>query len=296
MTNFLDYNDLKINIISMDYVKEIKYNDDGYYAIKTNKFKGFYNVEQWFSDFIELGKMVYENKTLSKYIEPIIFRDTVQVYKYDRLILKRDIIKDEHINPIIKDWCEKNPVTLIEPNSTIDYRNGTKIEVFTLLDMAVFSYLVLSALNNYYLKKTKKEEFEKGNRILFSSFTEIEDGKLDGFYETITDIISHYEYNYSVNYRPNAKNIDDYRPLLRETTDLSFNSTSKKLELVRIFENIYSIFFLITKIQIYAFNNGNRTFNICRCGNVIIGKAKHCDSCRRVIDRERHSKKNTPTK
>lgn len=279
-TSFLDLSNLQIRIRSLDYAKDISITEKGNYYCNATHFTNCYNLEEWFQKFIELGKNIYN--TDNNYVEKIIYRDCIKVYKIDRLLLKKEALADDKVGELIKIWCEdKQFPVYFKPDGPENYKDNNEIEIFALLDMAVFSYLTLSALNNYYLKKENYDDYIKGNKIEFSTFTEIKDEKLYDFLTRITDIISEYE----------RKIYSNKRPILQESTSLTFNESSKKCEFTRVFENIYSIFWLTVKSQIFAMTNGNEIFHICKCGSVILGKAENCPDCRRDKDRERKKRK-----
>lgn len=277
-TSFLDLPDLKIRVRSLNYAKDVSNTESGNYYCNETHFTNNYDMEYLFQEFIELGKNIYNSN--NDFIDKIIFRESIKVYKTDKLILKRDVLIEDNILKLVKDWCKKCPV-YFKLDGPEDYRNNNEIEIYALLDMAVFSYLTLSAINNYFLKKKDYDEYLKGNQIEFSTFTEIQDSKLYDFLATITDIVSEYE----------RRIYNNNRPLLQESTALTFNETSKKCEFTRVFENIYSIFWLTVKAQIFTMTNGNEIFHICRCGSVVLGKSEHCQNCKMAKERERKQRK-----
>lgn len=296
-TNFLSLPDLKIRIKSVDYSKNIKEKNGKYYCSSNHAATNDFNMEVLFQEFQRLGKKIYE--TDNNFINVIPYRDTIQITRTNSLILKLEILNDDRIISIVKEWCANHPV-YFNPAGPEDYKDENEVEVFALLDMAVFSYLVLSSLNNYYIKKKSEraeidkrtrekfmKAYEKCNHISFDTFTETKD--LDKFLPLISNIMFEYERHYyvSINEQPHY---NYNRPLLFETTSLRFNDSTKECELERVFENIYSVFWITIKAQIFSMNNDNKLFGICRCGEVILGKSEHCEQCKKAIDRERKEK------
>lgn len=301
--DFLDLNDmdyLKIKVNNIGYAKDVNYIDGKFYAVKKGgEFKLKQTINELFKAFVKLGKETYN--LLPNEIEKINYKTAkticIEIHKYDRLILKKDILKNKKIVQLIEGWCKEFPVVFINSNLSESYTNGCRIEVFTLLDIAVFTYLVLSALNNQrYLrliengKKEYQKEFNNGNKITFDSFINTEGDSISEYYGILSNILSEYQYSHSVYYKPDAKDIIEYRPLLQETTDLTYNTNTYKWDLCRKFENIYSLFFLLLKVQIYAYDNNHKIFSVCNCGEIIEGKADLCENCRKRKDRERKRK------
>lgn len=296
-TNFLSLPDLKIRIKNLDYAKAVTTKNGKYYCSSTHNFENDFSMDILFQEFHRLGKQIYELD--NNFVEKIPYRDTIQIIRTNSLLLNPEILNDTRIIDLIRDWCSKHPV-YFNPEGPEDYKDDNEIEVFALLDMSVFSYLVLSALNNWHLKKksescetTKKErdkfakEYEKGNNISFDTFTETND--LYNFLSIISNVMFEYERHYYISINEQA-HYNYNRPLLFETTSLRFNSSSKECELERVFENIYSVFWFTIKAQIFAMTNNNKLFGICRCGEVILGKSHHCEPCKKIIDRERKEK------
>lgn len=277
--SFLDLADLNVRVRNMDYVKSLHRRNEQYFCSSNHitKKADYYSL---FEEFIELGKSIYDIG--GHYIDRILYRPSIQIYKTDKLLLKEEILCNDNVENVIKNWCASYPV-YFSTDGPENYKDENEIEIFTLLDMAVFSYLTLSALNNYYLRKHDEEDYQKGNKITFSSFTELKDDDLFEFLSTISNIMFQYE----------RKVYHNNRPLLQEITSLTFNELTKKCELERVFENVYSIFWIMLKAQIFSMTNESKVFHICRCGTIIFGKAEHCDSCKRIIDRERKQKEKT---
>ena len=280
---------LNVNVRDLTAVTNIEYDNGHWYAnsgneqLRKNILREIdnKNYKTIYEAFIRLGKELYDENIE---IRKIKYRPTIHILPCDFLILEKNKINDNIINTI-KNWCKKYPVTKKESN--ISNRNGhenqIEIEIFALMDIAVFSYLVLSSLNNYILIHSKQEkdikEYEHGNKIRFNDFTEIGEDNRDIFLGTIATIINQYETKiYDIN----------NRPLLQERTVLSYNDLSKEYDLTRVFENIYSLFWIMLKTQLFALSNDDKLFNICRCGEIIIGKAKRCTNCFLANDSERH--------
>lgn len=305
--DFLNRNDLVIDVKNKNWVENIKYSNGGYYGtLRKGKSENSEEIDFWFQDFIKLGKKIFEE--FPNYIRQIgyIYNPngmiTIDISYVDTLILDKQIINDSKLKPIIENWCKRHSVVLYPDSFQFNCKLGKRIEVDTLLDMAVFSYLVLSALNNHrYLKLIEqgydkyKKDYDKGNKITFSNIIKLNCNDIDDFYKIITNTISQYQRlhgTYFVGKMVNGKikNTDEFRPLIMESTELSYDDHSQRCKLARKFENIYSLFFLILKAQIYAFDNENTIFYICRCGSIIVGKSEHCDACKRAIDSERKRK------
>lgn len=283
--NFLDLNDLVIICNNLKYAKDIEYDNGHWYGIGSNQLDNI-DYSHLYEEFIKLGKEIYDN---NKCIKKIQYRDGIQILNCDYLILDKNYYNDS-IKESIINWCRKYPVTSKERDSysSLGHEHQDELEIFILIDISIFSYLVYSSFNNYLLVKEdgkQKDEYDKdideyskGNKIRFNDFMEIGENERDKFLAIITYIINHYE----------TKIYDKTnRPLLQERTFLKYNEISHNCEFTRVFENIYSIFWLLLKGQLYAMSNGNEIFHICRCGKVIPGKAKHCDACLKQIDRER---------
>lgn len=280
--HFLDTADLNIRVRKLDYVKNVHYNNYHYYCVKSGNTYGSIKLlgDEYFQSFIELGKEIYniDNKCINK----INFRETIKVYKIDSLFLNKDILRNDAIRKALEKYFEKSPVYITETlNRESKEAWDEEIEIYTLTDMAVFCFLVITSLNNYYLKKDDPKEYEEGNKIEFNNFTEIENDKLFDFLARISELINFYERNVYCN----------NRPLLRETTGLTFNERSKKMDFERVYDNIYSLYWVLFKAQIASMVNGNYLYRPCRCGTIIIDKSKHCGSCKKTLDRDRKTKK-----
>ncbi len=149
-------------------------------------------------------------------------------------------------------------------------------------------YLLLSAINNENIENidnyAKKKKLKiNSNGILYK---DIVDNYIDEyhFYGRIISYLNFYENNV----------LDPIRPIIKETTRLylveekdSKGNVSDKPKLTRCFENVYSFYFFVIKIAIYAYSNGFSIVNICGCGTVIDGKADLCPDCKRMFDVER---------
>lgn len=285
-TNFLDLDDLIIKVDNISYVKDIEYSNGHWYAIRNeelnkNKKVKYTDKKTLYENFVHLGKSLYDKY---KCIKKIQYREGVEIYNCDYLIFDKSFFNNK-IKETILNWCEDNPVAIIKDRdieNNVHHEHQDEIEIFVLIDIAIFTYLVLSSFNNWFLSKSKdekdQEEFERGNKIRFNDFIEIGEDERDKFLYIITRIITQYE--------TKIYNIDN-RPLLQERTTLTYNNDSHKCNFCRTFENIYSVFWIMLKGQLFAMSNGNEIFHICRCGNVITTKAKHCDTCLKQIDRER---------
>ena len=299
---FKDINNSKISFEHTFYVMKkdnnekinIKYQDGKIMAIPNTKQKVSisYN-DEWFKDYVGLGKKIYE--TFPNYIDKIVHQEGIYPLRYDRLILKKDILLDENIVPIIAKWCEKYPVYFLEENLSTDQGEEYPIEVFMLIDLATFAYLVLSAFNNEYNyeqmqagDKKCEEEYNKGNKIMFKDFMLIT-YKPD-IYRELADILKHYQENCAAKYTPvikdeNTRNEIYSRPILQDRPALLVVNSHASFE--KEFMNFYSLFFFSLKGQSAALINGTKYFRVCRCGNIIPGKAKHCEDCKISMERQR---------
>lgn len=285
-TNFLDIDELIINTANMKYVKDVEYSNGHWYAIdNSDKNKNldmkYFDYRKFYERFVNLGKQLYDNY---KCIKPIQYRDGIEIYNCDFLVFDKSFFNNK-IKSIILKWCESNPVAIIkdrELKNNAHHEHQDEIEIFALIDIAIFTYLVLSSFNNWFLSKSKDEkdqkDYECGNKIRFNDFMEIGEDERDKFLYIITHIINQYE--------TKIYNIDN-RPLLQERTTLTYNDVSHKCNFSRTFDNIYSVFWIMLKGQLFAMSNNNKVFHICRCGNVMVNKAKHCYTCLKQIDRDR---------
>ena len=313
--DFLKLNDLKIRIKNLAYVKDIEYSNNKWYGtiveVDCRQNDEINSYEDYYQNFIKLGKELYiKNHCIKKmtFIEKKMHIINKRVLKgatasfqmktlnCDYLILDKNLISETFINSI-KKWCESNPIPIKEGNiNERRYEPGhehqEELDVFVLADLAIFSYLVYSSFYNYLLANSKdekdQEEYNKSNKIRFNTFIDgLNENNRDAFLSYIVDVINQYERKiYNIN----------NRPLLQETTTLTYNEKSKTCSFSRTFENIYSIFWILFKGQIYALSNNNKisTFSICRCGNIIIGGSKHCEECKRAINAEEHRNSYVP--
>ena len=309
-SDLLNLQDLKIRIKSLVYIKDLEYENNHWYAtIKSYDSRlndEMNDYSEYFQRFISLGKEIYDN---NKCIKKMTYKDThmqvtnkkeltaitkasmqIETLNCDYLILDKNYYNESIFNSV-KKWCEKYPISLKEGNISYrqdspNHKNQEELDVFVFIDLAIFSYLVYSSFNNYLLEKSKnkkdQEDYECGSKIRFNDFIDgLSKDDRDKFLQYVVDVITQYErkiYN------------KDNRPLLQETTTLKFNDINKKCEFSRTYENIYSVFWLMLKGQIYAMSNGNEIFHICRCGNVIMNAAEHCDSCKKIMEKERKRK------
>lgn len=217
-----------------------------------------FSIEEHYQKFISLGKELYElNKDK---IEKLEYKDGAISFLVAKLIINKMNLESKEVT---KKWVENNPIYLID----IDQKHD-KIETDVLIDLAIFSYLVNSSLNNYY-------NGDYSNEISFETFTNLKKDKLENFYELISMIMKTYEIN--------AK--------FREQTEISYNTVSHKVEFARVYESIYSLYWFILKMQILCFSNGYKFINLCSCGNVIIGKATLCSPCNLAKDARRNREK-----
>jgi len=288
-TRFLDLNDLIIKIENISYVKDIEYSNGHWYAIRNeelNKIKKVKSIDKktLYENFVHLGKLLYDKY---KCIKKIQYREGIEIYNCDYLIFDKSSFNNK-IKETILNWCKDNPVAIIKDRdveNNVDHEHQEEIEIFVLIDIAIFTYLVLSSFNNYLLRKRNDEEdikeYECGNKIGFNDFMEIREDERDKFLKIITNIIDHYE--------TKIYNIDN-RPLLQERTTLTYNDVSHKCIFSRTFENIYSAFWIMLKGQLFAMSNNNEVFHICRCGNVILDGSWHCEICFKQLDSDRHNK------
>lgn len=313
--DFLKLTDLKFRIKNLAYVKDLDYSNNKWYGtvdvLDHRQNDDMNSYEEYYQNFIKLGKELYIRNHCIKHMtfkenkmqiinKRVIKRATasfqIETLNCDYLILDKNLISETFINSI-KKWCESNPIPIKEGN--INYRcyepgheHQEELDVFVLADLAIFSYLVYSSFNNYLLANSKdekdQEEYNKSNKIRFNTFIDgLNENNRDEFLSYIVDVINQYERKiYNIN----------NRPLLQETTTLTYNEKSKTCSFSRTFENIYSIFWILLKGQIYALSNNNiiSTFSICRCGNIIIGGSKHCEECKRAINAEEHRNRYVP--
>ena len=253
--------------------------------------------DELYEDFISLGKLLYDN-----YKNRIIKIEKNEV-PLDRLIKfknETNNMEDYENNnkrvQIIEEWLKSKRYVYLkefDPDSS-----DKKIEIFFLSDLAIFSYMVLSSLNNYFLEKDAKlktkrakhaQKFEQVyketlfNNISFDTFTLVKSNKLDEFISLINFYMSQYE-------------IGAGKLILIEHSKLNYNSSSNnpkdKYRYTKYFDNIYGLYWFILKMQIYSILNGYRIVNMCSCGNMITGKADRCSSCRKLYDTFRHNIEN----
>lgn len=216
------------------------------------KIKTIGTIDRYYKNFISLGKELYELNRDG--ISKLSINQGSISYLIAKLIIDNT---NERSLEVIKNWLENNPVCLID----VDL-NHDKIETDMLIDLSIFSYLVNSSLNNYYNKNYS-------NGITFSTFTNLNKDNLDEFYKLISMVMQIYEVN--------AK--------FKEQTEIIYNNN--KLEIVRVYENIYSLYWFILKMQLLCMSNKYKFINLCSCGNVIIGKSKRCEICKLAWDAHR---------
>ena len=225
-------------------------------------------LDSCYADFIEFGKQLYENNK-SK-IKRLNFRKIDSdkkdyticdpIYRY--LLIQPGEKCDNVTSKIIYDYLngksnkyENTNIAFIVDNNDIN----KPIETESLTDLAIFSYLVITSLMNYYNKPNKG--------ILFSTFTNIKDDDLDTFLRCIRFKIE--------TYIPSL-----YDAKLGESTEMVLNEETNEIELIRVFESIISLYWFILKLEVTAIYNGNTFINLCGCGNIIRDKSERCETCK----------------
>ncbi len=243
--------------------------------------------DELYKDFIALGKDLY-----LEYKNDILPIDEY-IVSFPSLIKYKDkeYENDGKRIEIVEKWLKESRYVYLE-NLDSD-TNDKKIEIYHLTDMALFSYLVLTSLNNYYLKKDSKMKTKESqirnkienkyrevlfNDIYFDTFTTIQNDKLDSF---IT-LINFYMYNFE---------ISDVRCELIENSRIIYNTSNANLKYkyVKTYRTVYGLYWFILKMQIYSMLNGYRIVNMCSCGNMILGKAERCPNCLKLYDSYRHT-------
>ena len=220
-------------------------------------------LDTCFADFIKLGKKLYEVNTIQKmtyqnnYTTDLRVNFLVVDFKNEYNDKTKDIIYKYCNGKAIMEndeFLNSNIVFLVDNDSG----KLLPIETNTLADMSIFSYLVISALNNYFEEKNQ-------NNISFSTFTTVDDNKIDDFLDCI---FLHMEM-----YEPSS-----YSPPLTEHT--SVENKDGEVKAYRIFDSIFALYWFLLKLQIIAITNNTTLIDLCGCGEVIIGKDDFCPICK----------------
>lgn len=263
---FLENRNESIKVKNVHISKKCTIDTNGTFMEQSKKkVKSIGAVDRYYKNFIALGKELYElNKDE---IGRLGYKQGGVSYLVAKLIIENT---NEKSLKVVKKWLEKNPIYLIDVDLEHD-----KVETDMLIDLSIFSYLVNSSLNNYYNK-------DYSNDISFATFTNLKKDDLDEFYKLISMVMQIYEVN--------AK--------FREQTEIMYNSERHKLENVRVYDNIYSLYWFILKMQLLCMSNNYKFINLCSCGNVIVGKATRCEICKLAWDahRKREQRKKTSQK
>lgn len=225
-------------------------------------------LDSCYADFIEFGKRLYEsNKIKIKRLDFRKIKDDKQDYLicdfiYPYIFNQPDEKCSNVISKIIDDYLSGKSNKYENTNIAfiIDNNDRNKpIERESLTDLAIFSYLVITSLMNYFNKPN--------NGISFSTFTNIKDDDLDLFLECIIFKIR--------SYTPPL-----YRAKLGESTEIHLNKETNEIELIRVFESIISLYWFILKLEVTAIYNGSTFINLCGCGNIIRDKSERCETCK----------------
>lgn len=248
-------------------------------------------LDTCFADFLKLGKELYEvNKSKINKIDfkKVSFKlsnkiktDIVCDARIGYLLINSQNEYNEETKKILYNYCngkgnsrdkynETNLLYLVENN---DYPLFP-IETDSLLDISIFTYLVICSLRNYY-----KGEYK--NDISFETFTNIDKNNIADFLDAIIFFMKTYE--------PSS-----YSPPLLEHTELKYNPNDQKVETYRTFDSIFSLYWFILKLQIMAISNNTTLINLCGCGEVILGKGDFCKICTLAHRAENKRKQRTP--
>ena len=237
-----------------------------------------------YKDLIDLGKMLYDeykDKLIKLDRDELPFLKLIK-YKNDNSIKSvDDFNKEPKRIKIFEEWLKVERHVYLEDFNPDT--NEKRVHVYYLTDIALFSYLVLTSLNNYYLDKDlkrktneskKKVYIEKkyknifSNDIYFDTFTTVKRDDINSFLKLITDYMYLYE-------------IHDVKLLLVEHSRLSYE---QDYNFVKSFHYVFGLYWFILKMYIYSITHSYKIINICGCGSLITSRADRCDNCKRLYD------------
>lgn len=286
---FLDRDCIIINNIQKATKAYIGYNKDYFVEATIIEHHGKADMRKLVKDITALGKQLYEcNKDKITKIKDNV-SGSIEIFKYDYFIFSRSNEITQETADIIKEWCNKgNLMTFVNSYTNFDNEHKDIIDMYSLVDISIFMYLLFSAINNENIRKI--DDYAKRRKLEINSngisYKDIVQNYIDEhyFYARVISYINFYENNV----------IDTTRPIFKETTRLyleekedSNGKLNYKPKLVRCFENVYSFYIFVIKMAIYASGNGFSIVNMCGCGNVIDGKADNCTDCFKMADANR---------
>lgn len=256
---FLENRKENISVDNVYRIKDVNYDNGSFIENGKSSLKKIFQIEVWYQNFIHLGKELY-NINKDK-LEKIKITKECKAFQFplDGLILDAVEPLDDESIKLIKDWIYGNPVFLKDIDQAHDM-----VETKLLISLSIFCYLVGSSLNNYYNK-----DFSNG--ISFESFTNLKKDDIDNFYDLISIVMDVVERVYK----------------LGEQSKLKFNDYSHKVEITRCYNDIYSLYWFILKMQLLSYSNNNSFINLCGCGEVILGRSKRCDLCKNLHNTNR---------
>lgn len=298
-----------INNISKATKAYIEYDKDYFVEATQINSQQFSNMYELTKNIIELGIKLYSyNKSnLQKIKDNYNSRSnatnflnkfecevscSIQDFKYDYLLFKRDTIITKETANAIKEWCDRDlPISFISTTYKGEFKN--KVDMHSLIDVSIFMYLLFSAICNEnikkiddYAKRKKLEKFDNGIRFSDIVANYIDE---DHFYARVISYINFYENNLLDLSRPIFK--EDTKLYLKQERDDTGRVIDSKPTLKRCFENIYGFYLFVIKMAIYSAGNGFQIVNMCPCGEVIDGKSDLCKSCNKMNDTRRKQNK-----
>lgn len=275
--------------ISNSYIaEEYIIQDDVIIPIKPKRFE--YNnavMEHVYANFIELGKDLYnafKDKILpyefSEY-NTIGLNATSNLINYSKdisLIISEFESNRKRLN-IVLNWLSTEPE--YKPIYLVPFRDelpDMKVELFVLCDIAIFSYLINSALAHYYLLNKRAKKFYLDAKALVDNEITIDKimrfptnivSPINAFYNLLGMIFNTYDYHRKDRFL---------------TSSLRFDVASTPPNFKRQYFDIISFYWDVLKLQTYSMPRNYCLVNICYCGSIIEGKSFLCDQCRLTND------------
>lgn len=236
-------------------------------------------IDILFKNYINLGRKLYK-----------INQDKIIKYKKYDIPFGTSLITEHTYNDetkkILKNWLEKQNYCVAEDKNL---EKGYFVETNCLIDLSILSYLIFYSINNHY----KSANIDN---ISFKTFIDIkaDDGEIEKYLFTVGEIIML------------AENSDKRRKYIRDESIITYDENTMQIKLVRVFQNIYSLFWYILKLFIsYVSTNVDDNSDFIRicdyCEEPYFAKINSvnniCNSCSTMYNsdrrqRNRENKKN----
>lgn len=303
---FLDRNSVIINNVQKATKAYVKYDKDYLIEATIIDYHSEIDMYKMVKDVVALGKQLYNcNKDkitkikdsygstscTTKFLDEFGCKvgSSIEPFKYDYLIFNRNNSITEETANIVKKWCDEgHPTTFVKSYTNFNNQHKDTIDIHSLIDISIFMYLLLSAINNENIEKI--DDYAKKQKLKINSNGVSYEDIVDNY---IDEKDNHHSYGRIISYLNFYENnaLDLIRPIIKETTRLylaeekdSEGKNIYKPKLTRCFENVYSFYIFVIKMAIYAAGNDFSIINMCGCGNVIDGKADLCPDCFRMFD------------